>query len=247
MKNIFGTNSRFAALAEDIATNKQQQKNDKKKEEENKPDNSYRKGFNNNRRGHNRLSNKEINEAIEHRAFQDKLRKESNEKKEAERVKKMLCIDNFPRLCETESETESESETNNGSFLAKIKNSIENENDKNQKETTIPPGWVVLTKNKTTGKINFEFKKKTINNTSDKQLAYDGLYKLCDLHKRRTNEYIELYGYDNWEKTFKTPNWIEDEEYEEKMEEEYYAQMEMESDEESEDYTTENVKYWERY
>ena len=33
------------------------------------------------------------------------------------------------------------------------------------------------------------------------------------------------------------------------MEEEYYAQMEieMESDEENEDYTTENVKYWERY
>ena len=187
MKNIFGTNSRFAALAEDIATNKQQQKNKKQKEEENKQDNSFRKGFNNNRQVRNRLSNKEINEAIEHRAFQDKLRKESNEKKEAERVKKMLCIDNFPRLCESESE----SETNNGSFLAKIKNSIENENDKNQKETTIPPGWAVLTKNKTTGKINFEFGKKTINNTSDKQLAYDGLYKLRDLHKRRTNEYIE--------------------------------------------------------
>ena len=117
MKNIFGTNSRFAALAEDIATNKQQQKNDKKKEEENKPDNSFRKGFNNNRRDRNRLSNKEINEAIEHRAFQDKLRKETNEKKEAERVEKMLCIDNFPRLCESESE--SESETNNDSISTK--------------------------------------------------------------------------------------------------------------------------------
>ena len=31
------------------------------------------------------------------------------------------------------------------------------------------------------------------------------------------------------------------------MEEEYYAQMEMETEEENEDYTTENVKYWERY
>ena len=37
--------------------------------------------------------------------------------------------------------------------------------------------------------------------------------KLVNLHEKRTKEYIELYGYDTWEKMFKFPNWEEEENY----------------------------------
>ena len=61
---------------------------------------------------------------------------------------------------------------------------------------------------------------------------------------------FDLYGYDTWEKTFKSPNWREEEEYLERMDEEYEALMASDDDDdynEEEDYTNENDKYWERY
>ena len=68
-------------------------------------------------------------------------------------------------------------------------------------------------------------------------MAYDVLCALCDLHERRTQDFIELYGYDTWEKTFKWPNWEEDAAYFDKLDEEYEAQMAEDDDYEEDDYT----------
>ena len=280
MNNIFKQNSRFGALAEEASVkdhkknnnkNKNKINEDKIKNEEDKGEvnsfksdsNSFKRSFDdrrqmnyNNGYQRNSLTNRESKENIERRALEEKLRKEEHDKIEAERVAKALSIDNFPTL--GKKENKNTNETNNSSFLAKLKNSIEN--DKKQHEIKIEeskknpkpkPGWVVISKDPLTGSNKIEYSEPHVNKKHEKtenEMVYDVLCALCDLHERRKQEYIELYGYDTWEKTFKSPNWKEEEEYLERMDEEYEARMaeEDEDDYEEED-CTENDRYWERY
>ena len=193
------------------------------------------------------LTNKEDNDFIEMRALREKLIKEDEEKKEVERVAKALCIDNFPNLGKTETKTETVNVTNNNSFLEKFKNSIENDNPqneiKNKDNSKVKPGWVSIRRDKQTGITTTEYGKPTLyketEKETEKEIVYEVIYALCNLHERRTNDYIELYDYDNWEKTFKSLNWREEEEYEAQMEEEYET--------DTEEYIIENDRYWERY
>jgi hypothetical protein len=286
MNNIFKQNSRFGSLAEEASLTKDPKKNNNKnnknkinddrfKIEEDKgqensfksESNSFKKSYDdrpqmnyNNGYQRNSLTNRESKETIERRALDEKLRKEENDKIEEERLVKALSIDNFPTL--GKKENKNTNETNNNSFLAKLKNSIEN--DKKQaeiKEAEIKrenmlkpkPGWAVISKDPLTGRSKIEYGDPVVPKKPEKtenEMAYDVLCALCDLHERRTQEFIDLYGYDTWERTFKSPNWREEEEYLERMDEEYEALMasddEYEYDEED-DYTTENDKYWERY
>jgi len=286
MNNIFKQNSRFGSLAEEASLTKDPKKNNNKnnknkinddrfKIEEDKgqentfksESNSFKKSYDdrpqmnyNNGYQRNSLTNRESKETIERRALDEKLRKEENDRIEEERLVKALSIDNFPTL--GKKENKNTNETNNNSFLAKLKNSIEN--DKKQaeiKEAEIKrenmlkpkPGWAVISKDTLTGRSKIEYGDPVVPKKPEKtenEMAYDVLCALCDLHERRTQEFIDLYGYDTWERTFKSPNWREEEEYLERMDEEYEALMasddEYEYDEED-DYTTENDKYWERY
>ena len=56
-----------------------------------------------------------------------------------------------------------------------------------------------------------------------------------------------MYGYDTWEKTFKTLNWEEEERYFDILDEEYEAQMTEHEEYEDKDEYIDNDKYWERY
>jgi hypothetical protein len=282
MNNIFKKNSRFGALAEEASIAKEPKKNNNKnkinedrfKIEENKSEgnsfksesNSFKKSFDdrpqmnyNNGYQRNSLTNRESKESIERRALEEKLRKEENDKIEAERLVKALSIDNFPTL--GKKENINTKEPTNDSFLAKLKNSIENNKKQAEiKEAEIKrqnmlkpkPGWVVISRDPLTGRSKIEYGESTLPKKPEKtenEMAYDVLCALCDLHERRTQEYIELYGYDTWEKTFKSPNWIEEEEYLERMDEEYEAQMaeDEEYEDDEDEYTAENDRYWERY
>jgi hypothetical protein len=225
--------------------------------------NSFKQSFNdrpnmnyNNGYQRNSLTNRESKETIERRALDEKIRKEEEDKIQAERVAKVLSIDNFPSL--GKKENKNTNETNNNSFLEKLKNSIENDKKQNaikieENKSKPKPGWATISRDPLTGRSKIEYGEMPINKKPEKtenEMAYDVLCALCDLHERRTQEFIDLYGYDTWEKTFKSPNWREEEEYLERMDEEYEALMasddEYEYDEED-DYTTENDKYWERY
>jgi len=226
-----------------------------KKSFDDRPQMNYNNGYQ-----RNSLTNRESKETIERRALDEKLRKEEHDKMESEKLAKALCIDNFPTL--GKKDNKNTKETNNNNFLAKLKNSIEN--DKKQaeiKEAEIKrenklkpkPGWATISRDPLTGRSKIEYGEPTIPKKPEKtenEMAYDVLCALCDLHERRTQEFIDSYGYDTWEKTFKSPNWREEEEYLERMDEEYEALMasddEYEYDEE-EDYTTQNDRYWERY
>ena len=62
-----------------------------------------------------------------------------------------------------------------------------------------------------------------------------------------------MYGYENWEKTFKSPNWEEEEAYVERLDEEYERELDREMEESLEhkqEYISDNDKhnrYWEHY
>ena len=275
MNNIFKKNSRFGALAEEASITKESKKNkineDRLKIEENNTfknkdatqkneNNSFKKSFDdrpqmnyNNGYQRNSLTNRESKETIERRALDEKKRKEENEKLEEERVAKVLSIDNFPALGKRENNNTSE--TNSNSFLAKLKDSIENDKKQNkiklQENKTKPkPGWATISRDPVTGRSKIEYGELLFNKKPEKtenEMAYDVLCALCDLHERRTKEFIDLYGYDTWEKTFKSPNWEEEEAYLETLDEEYEAQMASDDDYEYEDDTSENDRYWERY
>jgi len=222
-----------------------------KKSFDDRPQMNYNNGYQ-----RNSLTNRESKETIERRALDEKLRKEEHDKIEAEKLAKALSIDNFPTL--GKKENKNTKEPANNSFLAKLKNSIENDKKENeikinQEKTKPKPGWAVISRDPLTGRSKIEYGEPVIPKKpekTEKEMAYDVLCALCDLHERRTEEFIECYGYDTWEKTFKSPNWREEEEYLERMDEEFEALMasddEYEYDEEQ-DYTTENDKYWERY
>jgi len=222
-----------------------------KKSFDDRPQMNYNNGYQ-----RNSLTNRESKETIERRALDEKLRKEEHDKIEAEKLAKALSIDNSPTL--GKKENKNTKEPDNNSFLAKLKNSIENDKKENeikinQEKTKPKPGWAVISRDPLTGRSKIEYGEPVIPKKpekTEKEMAYDVLCALCDLHERRTEEFIECYGYDTWEKTFKSPNWREEEEYLERMDEEFEALMasddEYEYDEEQ-DYTTENDKYWERY
>jgi hypothetical protein len=213
-----------------------------------RPQMNYNNGYQ-----RNSMTNRESKETIERRALDEKKRKEEHDRLEAERVAKALCIDNFPTL--GKKENKSTNETNNNNFLEKFKNSIEN--DKKQNEIKIKennrkpkPGWVTISRDPLTGRNKIEYGEPPLNKKPEKtenEIAYDVLCALCDLHERRTKEYIDLYGYDNWERTFKSPNWEEEEAYLENLDDEYEAQMAEDDDADYEDDITENDRYWERY
>lgn len=260
MSNIFKNNSRFSVLAEEASTFKELKKNNNNKISEdrfkieqdnhNGEGNSFKRNFDrpqpnyNNGYQRNSITDKEY---IEVRALKENLEKEKLEK---ERLANALCLDNFPALDKKENQTEKE--TNKNSFLAKLQNPIQHKKSINEDE--LKPGWISIRRDKRTGIITTEYGKTDIYEEIEKKQAYDVLEALCDLHERRTNEYIELYGYDTWEKTFKSPNWREEEEYAAQMEEEYEAQMNGEYEEQMNgEYEAqmngeyEDDRYWERY
>jgi len=219
-----------------------------KKSFDDRPQTNYNNGYQ-----RNSMTNRESKETIERRALDEKNRKEENDRLEAEKLAKALCIDNFPTL--GKKDNKNTKETTSSSFLAKLKNSIES--DKKQNEIKVKenikkpkPGWATISRDPLTGRSKIEYGELPINKTPQKtenEMAYDVLCALCDLHERRTRDFIELYGYDTWEKTFKSPNWREEEEYLERMDDEYEAQMASDDDEYEDDYTGENDRYWERY
>lgn len=222
-----------------------------KKSFDDRPQMNYNNGYQ-----RNSMTNRESKETIERRTLDEKLRKEEHDKIEAERLEKVLSIDNFPTL--GKKENKNTTETTNNSFLAKLKNSIEN--DKKLAEIKIKedkkkprPGWATISRDPLTGRSKIEYGEPPIPKKPEKtenEMAYDVLCALCDLHERRTQNFIDLYGYDTWERTFKSPNWREEEEYLERLDEEYEAQMASDDDDdynEEDEYTTQNDKYWERY
>ena len=124
-------------------------------------------------------------------------------KKEVEENNKKLLIENFPKLTIID---------NNISFLNKVKT-------KNEKKKTIEKdldfknlksGWILLKKDEKTGKIIK--KSKEIENIQDLNYKTENeniniINSLVNLYEKRTEDYIESWGEDEWEYMFKFSNY----------------------------------------
>jgi hypothetical protein len=241
MSNIFKTNSRFAALADDIPAKKDKKEhkkpfNETKNEEKEEKFNSFKSDNNSfkdngfRERRYNRYYSERYREA------EEKARKEEEEiRKQEEEIRKQkaLTSDNFPELCLNKKEkTPILQELN---YLEQLKKVDVKDEDKDKDIDpdlkNLKPGWLLIKKDKLTNKIIMKEKVSNIKTPeileeNEQEIAINIINALAELYERRTREYIELNGYDTWEKMFKFPDWRERE-----------AELEDESDEDYEDET----------
>jgi hypothetical protein len=223
MSNIFNSKSRFAVLSEDKSTNKNERSRNEKQIDRPKYDD--RPKYNS-----NMFSKKISDKALE--------RERENEREAKEIIiAKALDIENFPELVSVEKKVTPVQSYN---FLEKTKPKqilvI-----KNTKEETIPYGWVKLNRDLTTNKIvfnynaNYEAAEKIKKNKKDEEeeiyeenkekfYSYKVINALNDLHLKRTQEYIDNWGYNEYEKVFLDTNY--DSEYFDKLDAKYEEEIE---------------------
>jgi len=119
----------------------------------------------------------------------------------------IITMDSFPELISSKQTTTSV-QTNTG-YADKLKIEVEKTVEPNDSsEPDLEPGWVILKREngKTVIKRNLLDDAKERENEWTREV----IDALVSLHEKRTQEYIDSYGYDSWEKTFKYPNWEAD-------------------------------------
>jgi hypothetical protein len=209
MSNIFKTNSRFATLSDDISPAKKdtkKQNNGIKKEIIEEKNNSFKSenntfkndGFR--ERSYNRYNNE-----------RERLEAEVKAKKMEEELKKSFTIDNYPELVSNKKENVVTNQEQ--TYIEKLKKINEVKDENKEDEPELKEGWISIKRDKSTNKL--VIKKKTIPikkpEILEEEIAINVINVLVELHERRTEEYIELNGYDAWEKNFKFPDWREKE------------------------------------
>lgn len=72
----------------------------------------------------------------------------------------------------------------------------------------IKPGWVEISKDRNTKQITIKYGPKTYypKEKTEEECAYDALKSLINTHNRRTQKYIDAWGYDEYFRMFKSPN-----------------------------------------
>ena len=169
---------------------------------------------------------------------QRKYEEEKREKIKQESLK--INTVNFPELVVDLKKDKIVS--NNESYINKLKKEeIIINDEKDEDLADLLPGWVLYKKDTSTGKtIIKKHEDKNINileleNKIEEDNEYvDMINSLVNIHEKRKQQFIENYGYDEWEKLFKFPNWIEDEAYLEQLEEEFQTDDENEDEDEYE-------------
>ena len=253
MSNSFKTNSRFNMLVHDTSISKVMKKNkknelDKKKVEEKsfRSDdiNSFKRPSNDdNRNQRNSLTNRYNKEQIDRISMEDKKKREDKKKLDADKISHALSIENFPSLGKIHKDNTSTTVTNNTSFLAKLNTVIHDDTKYND---DLEPGWVSVTKDPLTGKTKMTHKppySPSLKQVKGEiEMACDVLYGLCNLHEERTTEYINLYGYDIWEKNFRYYDY--DYDWVDKLDEEYELEMDKLYQRDKDDYISDQDLYY---
>jgi len=250
MSNIFKSNSRFSSLIDDVPQKKKDSKKDLKKESKNdekkEPEEEHFNTF---------KSERPLRTESTYRGFSDRgreryrLERESEikaqrelEEREKDRIRQeSLKIDNFPDLV-IAPKKENNEDIPKISYIEKLKKEEEINNNIDNDLENLKPGWVLLKRDPLTGRTiiknhpetSIEEKKEE---KKDKEIGIDILNALVELYKKRTDEYIDNYGYDEWERMFKFPDWREREAYLESMEEMENITDESEYEEDEYEYT----------
>lgn len=202
MSNIFKVNSRFSSLMEE--------KQDKSEI--------------NNRKGNNNTYGERMNSKFK-TTENDRKCKFGGDKKKQHAI--ILNDNNFPNL--TANNVKPTNNTNirpeNTNFLEKLTTVImEKETDMTNSEEYILPGWLVMKRDKDTNKIIKKYGETTI--FKKHRLTYNEIIdKLVLLHDKRTEDYINTWGQDEYEKMFRFSNY--DYDYFERLDEEEEEELEQ--------------------
>jgi hypothetical protein len=160
------------------------------------------------------------------------MMEQEKKKKEAE-AQKNLAADNFPDLIEKKTK---KNNTEKPVISYREKALIVKKETELPDEIVVEPGWVEIKRDPNNiRKLIYTYGESTYK--SDLELEADLQIKdknksenqvldaLVNLHKKRTAEYIDMWGYDNWEKMFRFPNYdynyfnrLDEEEEEEELE-----------------------------
>lgn len=222
MSNIFKTNTRFDALVNENL--EKYNKKDRKKTVSHIKDNEKADKFSSFKRDNNFFKNDKFND----RKYYSEQRRlvEETEKREQEEIKKQkaLAPNNFPELVFNKKQSIKIPEKPN--YLEKLKKTNNSKNKNNCIDLdlqNLSPGWILIRKDKRTNKIIKAVNVKKQEILKEENTAASVINLLVELYEKRTQEYIDLNGYDTWERMFKFSNWREVE-----------AEMEEDSDNESE-------------
>ena len=213
--NLFKNNSRFAALAEDYVSECKETlkfKNEPNSFVSKNETNSFKR-LSYNYGNINKISN---------------CSKEQIEKNKAAKFATDMAQENFPILV-TE-KLDNKTQINYLSFLSKLNTTVikEKNMDDDLDYTNLNHGYALIKKNNLSGKIIIQTKEKIILETIKKtepEIAYVVFEALANLHEKKTNEYIETWEYDEWEKMFKFSNY--DYEYFDNFDEKIEEEMEI--------------------
>jgi len=219
MNKNLKTNSRFSALVEDGYSEVSYKKDRKKNMNEKIPS----------IKDESLLSSKNNNPMFTSR-FKDSMSKEKKDKfqkdQKEEDIKKKLAKENFPDLYGNTKINENKITKTNNSYLEKTAKIIVKDvktDDNVVPQNNVTSGWV---------EIKWDTKKSRkpvytygINNEmSDKAREENPVNLLVNLHNKRRQEYIDMWGYETWEKMFRSPSY--DYHYFDKLDEEYERQIE---------------------
>jgi len=236
MNNLFKQNSRFAAL---IEVERETSKKERKQQHDTKFNNTEQQinSFKNEKKIEDKFSSFRQRE-YDNSFSNNKIKRDNyNEESNQHLKENLLNLDEFPSLVNL---TEKKFKNESLNYIEKIQQP--NINSSGKKDSLDPdlvdlkPGWVVLKKDKKTGNTiikSHPFNKNEEHTIEETKISKNIMKSLVDLHEKRSKEYIDTYGYDTWEKMFKSPRWIEEElEY-----------MSDSDDEDEEEYTDNDNEY----
>jgi hypothetical protein len=219
MANIFKQNTRFEAL--------------------NESNNNGNNGNNGNNRRDNSFSERRVRSEGRDEGRSSESRRQNNSAQsfktqadvaaKEQAAKLELSEDNFPTLAAVAPSTAAQA--NYGSFSQCVKTVIKTETPElpavDPDLLNLEPGWLLLKHDRkthtTVWKSNEIYDLAPIEKTPD-ELAWDALDELIALHEKRTNDFIDTWGYEEWERTFRSPNY--DYEYFDKLNELYEEELE---------------------
>jgi hypothetical protein len=226
----FKTNSRFGSLVENNSNSKEF-KNNKVGEQSTTEkrcgdNNSFKKNTNRYERA---------DDYCARRAKEENFKKEEERRLKEENTIKSLAPESFPDLI---SKPVNFIPPNYTSFSEKLQSLVINNNDDKIRVDldykNLSQGWSLIKRDEKTNKIIIKKKEPLGLIHIDESDGFKILDAFVELHEKRNNEYIDMWGYEEWEHMFKFPNY--DYDYFDRLDELYYQEMENEESEEDVDY-----------
>jgi len=217
MSNTFKHNTRFSSLLDD-----KQSKNTKEKLENKTYNNEFKSiNFEKNRLEQVIKEHKNENAAIKN-TIDNNVNKVFN------------TINDFPELVAPTKKTND----TNLNFLKVFNEESKTYSDTNPELDKLKPGYVLIKRNLKTNETII-LSKALIDNPpkkkSEQELENELREKLANRYEERKQEYIDNWGYDEWEKMFRFPNY--DYEYFDKLDELYYAEEDKSEESIDEEYS----------